>query len=86
VSRYIAGSEHSDYMTFLQIRLKHRDTNAYLASSEGAKFGHPIGGQQEVCAVRNKDKNSQWQTAEGIFMPTIEGLDNLSNQDSQDEL
>ena len=55
----------------LQVRLKHRDTQALLTSLEHARFGHPIGGQQEVCAVKSKGKNSEWQTAEGVYLPVL---------------
>lgn len=67
----------------MQIRMKHRDTSAYLASMDGAKFGHPISGQQEVCSLRHKDKSSEWQTAEGVYMPS---LDELAGEESADEL
>lgn len=53
-----------------QIRFKHRDTHGYLYSHD-MKFGQPIAGQQEVCAVRDrKDVNAQWQAAEGVYLPS----------------
>ena len=64
--------------------MKHRDTSAYLASMDGAKFGHPISGQQEVCSLRQKDKSSEWQTAEGVFMPSPDELP--AGEESADEL
>lgn len=83
--------KHFLYLQYLfffkcyQVRLKHRDTGSYLASSEGAKFGHPINGQQEICAVKHKDKSSEWQTAEGVFMPSLDGIVDQASG-SQDEL
>lgn len=56
----------------LQVRLKHRDTGAYLYSHV-AKFGQPISGQQEACAWKEKDKNTEWQAAEGVYIPAAEG-------------
>jgi hypothetical protein len=55
-----------------QVKLLHRDTSAYLASNEQAKFGQPIHGQQEVCCMARSDSNTVWQTAEGVFMPTAD--------------
>ena len=52
----------------MQVRIKHVDTGAYLYSDEHA-FGQPIAGQHEVCAKNSKDKNSEWQAAEGVYMP-----------------
>ncbi len=52
----------------VQVRLKHRDTGAYLYSHE-MRFGQPIAGQQEVCSVERKDRNSEWQAAEGVYFP-----------------
>mmetsp|Transcript_9244 Transcript_9244/g.28132 ORF Transcript_9244/g.28132 Transcript_9244/m.28132 type:complete len:227 (+) Transcript_9244:125-805(+) len=52
-----------------KVKLQHRDTSMYLASYEQARFGQPIHGQLEVCAVARADANSDWQTAEGVFMP-----------------
>jgi len=72
-----------------KVRLKHRDTGVYLYSSDGSKFGHPINGQQEICGVRHKDKNSEWQTAEGIFLPTLEatiGGEGQATDSTNDEL
>ncbi|KAG1660335.1 hypothetical protein FOA52_014388 [Chlamydomonas sp. UWO 241] len=52
-----------------KVKLLHRDTSAYLASNEQAKFGQPIHGQQEVCCIARSDASTVWQTAEGVFMP-----------------
>mmetsp|Transcript_40117 Transcript_40117/g.89039 ORF Transcript_40117/g.89039 Transcript_40117/m.89039 type:complete len:226 (+) Transcript_40117:135-812(+) len=61
-----------------KVRLKHRDTGAYLYSHEQAKFGHPIAGQQEVCATERKDKNTEWQAAEGVYLPVPSKKDSSS--------
>lgn len=52
-----------------QITLQHLDTAGYLHSLRQATFGHPIAGQHEVCAVRSKNKDSEWYAAEGIYLP-----------------
>ncbi|GFH09973.1 uncharacterized protein HaLaN_05208, partial [Haematococcus lacustris] len=33
------------------------------------RFGNPIAGQHEVCGVTRKDKQTEWQAAEGVYMP-----------------
>lgn len=54
-----------------KVRLKHVETSAFLTSYDHAKFGHPIGGQQEVCGHKTKSKNADWQTAEGVYLPVL---------------
>ncbi len=49
--------------------MKHVDTGAYLSSQAGARFGHPIGGQQEVAGATHKSKDTEWSAAEGIYYP-----------------
>lgn len=51
-----------------KVRIKHLDTSKYLYSHD-AKFGNPIAGQFEVCAVPQKGKGSEWQAAEGVYLP-----------------
>lgn len=51
------------------MRFKHRDTGGFLYSHEH-KFGQPISGQHEVCGAQRKDKNAEWQAAEGVYMPS----------------
>lgn len=63
-----------------KIMLHHYDTRRYLASFDYAKFGQPISGHQEVCAVDAKDKNCEWQAAEGVYMPVP------GSEDDHDEL
>eukprot|EP00798_Chlamydomonas_sp_ICE-L_P023871 gene23871-9438_t len=55
---------------FSHVRFKHVDTKAYLFSHD-AKFGNPIQGQQEVCGVDVKGKSTEWQAAEGIYLPDV---------------
>ena len=45
------------------------DTAGYLHSLRQATFGHPIAGQHEVCAVRSKNRDSEWYAAEGVYLP-----------------
>ncbi|PNW73764.1 hypothetical protein CHLRE_13g571750v5 [Chlamydomonas reinhardtii] len=51
-----------------KVRFKHVDTNAYLYSHD-AKYGNPIAGQFEVCAMASKNKNAEWVAAEGVYLP-----------------
>lgn len=55
-----------------KVRLKHKVTGHFLTSYDHAKFGHPIGGQQEVCGHRQKNKNTEWQCGEGVYLPTLD--------------
>lgn len=52
-----------------KVTLQHVDTKAYLQSLKHATFGHPIAGQHEVCAVKNKNRDSEWYAAEGVYLP-----------------
>lgn len=56
-----------------QIRLRHRDTSVLLSSSKDTQFGQPIHGQQEVCGVGSKTKDTEWFAAEGIYLPRSDG-------------
>lgn len=47
--------------------MKHVATSMYLACLD-RKYGHPIPGQIEVCAVRNKDRSTLWKAAEGVYL------------------
>lgn len=49
------------------VLIKHTDTNMYLSLS-GQRYGSPIPGQLEVCAVANSGSNAQWRATEGIFI------------------
>jgi hypothetical protein len=51
------------------VRLRHEDTQTYLHSYKQASFGHPIAGQNEVCAVKKQGRESEWFAAEGIYLP-----------------
>lgn len=62
-------------------RLKHVDTSKYLYSHD-AKFGNPIAGQFEICCVGQKNKNSEWQAAEGVYLPRPKA----DEADDKDEL
>mmetsp|Transcript_29537 Transcript_29537/g.94745 ORF Transcript_29537/g.94745 Transcript_29537/m.94745 type:complete len:97 (-) Transcript_29537:72-362(-) len=55
-----------------KVRFQHVDTSAYL-NTHDKKFGRPIAGQQEVCAVRKKSSDSAWLATEGVFFPEIAG-------------
>lgn len=61
------------HATRLQVRFKHVDTHALLYSHEH-RFQQPIAGQQEVCCKRGRDRNSDWQAAEGVYIPKDEAL------------
>jgi hypothetical protein len=45
------------------------DTGGYLHSLRQAAFGHPIAGQHEVCAVKSRNRDSEWFAAEGVYLP-----------------
>ncbi|XP_059614786.1 stromal cell-derived factor 2 [Phlebotomus argentipes] len=49
------------------VKLKHVDTNMYLAVS-GRTFGRPINGQMEVMAMTQPRGEGDWKAAEGIFL------------------
>lgn len=51
----------------IKVRLRHVDTGVYLHSHDRHRYSHPISGQQEVCAVKRKDANSNWLAAEGVY-------------------
>ena len=58
----------------MKVRLKHVDTGAFIITHD-AKFGDPIAGHLEVCALERggKDKNSEWRAAEGVYLPLLGG-------------
>lgn len=62
----------------LQIRFKHVDTGVYMVSHD-AKFGNPIGGQQEICGLPRKVREADWVAAEGVYYPRtdVAGHDEL---------
>ena len=47
--------------------------------SHDAKFGNPIGGQQEVCGIPRKTREAEWVAAEGVYYPR-------SDKEGHDEL
>ncbi|EFJ49609.1 hypothetical protein VOLCADRAFT_80513 [Volvox carteri f. nagariensis] len=51
-----------------KVRFKHVDTGVYLFSHD-AKYGNPIAGQFEVAGIPQKNKNTEWMAAEGVYMP-----------------
>ncbi|CAI0541012.1 unnamed protein product [Linum tenue] len=51
-----------------RVRLHHVDTGAYLHSHD-KKYQRIAGGQQEVCAVREKRADNVWLAAEGVYLP-----------------
>jgi hypothetical protein len=55
-----------------QVTLRHEDTGNYLHSLRHATFGHPISGNNEVCAVKKAGKDSRWYAAEGVYLPQTE--------------
>ena len=62
-----------------KVRLKHKDTGAYL-SSHNMKYGRPIAGHQEVMGAASPGSNALWTSAEGVYFPTSE------EQRAKDEL
>lgn len=52
----------------LPVRLLHKDTNRFLASSQRFKYQHPIPGQQEVYATSNSDREVSWTAQEGVYV------------------
>ncbi|KAI8466834.1 MAG: MIR motif-containing protein [Monoraphidium minutum] len=52
-----------------KVTLQHVDTGGFLHSLRQATFGHPIAGQHEVCAVKARNRDSEWYAAEGVYLP-----------------
>uniref|UniRef100_A0A7E4W1C8 MIR domain-containing protein n=1 Tax=Panagrellus redivivus TaxID=6233 RepID=A0A7E4W1C8_PANRE len=50
-----------------EIKLKHIDTNKFLATS-GQQFGRPISGQLEIVGVSSPGYSAVWKAAEGVYM------------------
>jgi len=50
------------------VKLQHVDTGRYLSSNKN-KFGNPIPGQQEVCAIQQNNKDTEWSAEEGFYFP-----------------
>jgi hypothetical protein len=63
-----------------QIRFKHTDTGVYMISHD-AKFGQPIGGQQEICGIARKIREADWLAAEGVYYPRSD----LADKEKQHE-
>lgn len=49
------------------VKIKHADTNVYLALS-GQQFGRPIHGQREVVGTDGFTSGGKWKAAEGVYM------------------
>eukprot|EP01135_Chromosphaera_perkinsii_P009909 Nk52_evm2s1967 gene=Nk52_evmTU2s1967 len=47
---------------------KHKDTGKYLRTEKSIRFGHPIDGQLEICAIPVKSNCGRWRATEGIYM------------------
>ncbi|KAH0990350.1 hypothetical protein GBA52_001833 [Prunus armeniaca] len=54
-----------------RVRIQHVDTGVYLHSHD-KKYTRIAGGQQEVCAVREKRADNVWLAAEGVYLPVAE--------------
>ncbi|KAM7275101.1 hypothetical protein ACFE04_016967 [Oxalis oulophora] len=54
-----------------RVRLHHVDTGGYLHSHD-KKYQRIAGGQQEVCGVREKNRDNVWLAAEGVYLPVTE--------------
>lgn len=67
-----------------QIRLKHVDTEMFLAVS-GHTYGRPIHGQMEIIGQSYSDSSSYWITQEGVYVKPNEDGKFLSTS-SHDEL
>ncbi|KAI8986044.1 MIR motif-containing protein [Pilobolus umbonatus] len=55
-----AKSSDTHWLREQPIQFKHADTNTYLSSSSGIRFGHPIPGQLEVACSSTSSKNTHW--------------------------
>ncbi len=53
------------------VRLKHKDTGMFLATT-GNRFGRPINGQNEICAVGSTTVETAWRAAEGVYIKPTE--------------
>jgi len=51
------------------ILFQHVDTGKYLSSNKN-KFNHPIPGQQEICAIGQANKDTEWTAEEGFYFPS----------------
>ncbi|VDN58131.1 unnamed protein product [Dracunculus medinensis] len=49
------------------VKLKHKDTGKYLATS-GHQYSRPISGQREVVGVSSPGNSALWRSMEGIYM------------------
>ncbi|KAF6265440.1 MIR motif-containing protein [Scenedesmus sp. NREL 46B-D3] len=52
-----------------KVRMRHKDTGMQLSSNSNHKFGQPIHGHQEVCAISSKGRDTEWFAAEGVYLP-----------------
>eukprot|EP00897_Mesotaenium_endlicherianum_P006125 jgi/Mesen1/5540/ME000280S04660 len=57
------------WMQDKKVRLLHVDTGGYLHSHD-KKYGRPIAGQYEVCAMQRKTSDGLWVATEGVYMGT----------------
>lgn len=49
-----------------QVRLRHRDTGAYLAN-HNLKYQRPIPGHTEVMALKERSAKTTWLATEGVY-------------------
>lgn len=78
-------SSESHWSQSTKARLKHVDTGVYLYSHE-MRFQQPIHGQQEVCGKKSRDRNAEWQAAEGVYLPTDMAAPAAAGGKTKDEL
>lgn len=50
------------------VRLRHKDTGAYLASHD-VKYQRPIPGHTEVHGIKSKGAATLWRATEGVYFP-----------------
>eukprot|EP01116_Phalansterium_solitarium_P013748 TRINITY_DN31152_c0_g1_i1.p1 TRINITY_DN31152_c0_g1~~TRINITY_DN31152_c0_g1_i1.p1 ORF type:complete len:218 (+),score=39.74 TRINITY_DN31152_c0_g1_i1:62-715(+) len=50
------------------VRFVHVDTGKYLSSNKN-KFQHPIPGQQEIAAIAQASRDTEWAAEEGVYFP-----------------
>jgi dolichyl-phosphate-mannose--protein O-mannosyl transferase len=54
-----------------RVRFQHIDTGSYLHSHD-KKYQRIAGGQQEVCGIREKNRDNVWLAAEGVYLSVTE--------------
>lgn len=61
------------------VRLKHRDTDGFLATS-GRSYSRPIHGQREVCVITRPSSAALWVAKEGVFVQPKETSDKSADR------